>query len=292
MLTWCFVGAFLLITSPHMVDDLTTTTHRTPSRGRLLPSPKPKDATRPPSAWLPPRTTRVEKNGRITVVDVGLSVASLAHEFAHQRAEAAAAAETLLIMTTATACDPCRGVDEALRDPRLQSALGHVRLVRVGLSLRGRSRRASRSNGSAPRLFPVGVGSHAAGRHRRRRVGRRRCGQHRAGLRRVRAQPVRRSPAGVSSSASSPDHAVAPRIRHGLHPRRLRRTTAAGTSHNSRGRHRAEPLTPKPLTRGDSSFLESGGYPLDTRRRAPSSNRRLCPPGAALLDGFAKPWSV
>jgi hypothetical protein len=131
MLTWCFVGAFLLITSRHVADDLTSKTHETASGRTFLPWPWPKQTTRLPSAWLPPRATRVEKNGSITVVDVGLSVSSLAHEFAHQRAEAAAADETLLVMTTATACDPCRGVDEALRDPRLQSALGHVRLVRV-----------------------------------------------------------------------------------------------------------------------------------------------------------------
>jgi hypothetical protein len=38
-------------------------------------------------------------------------------------------------MTTRAACEPCRGVDESLRDPRIQAALAGVRLVRVDIEV-------------------------------------------------------------------------------------------------------------------------------------------------------------
>jgi hypothetical protein len=80
-----------------------------------------------------PQHTKVERAGQITVVDVGVETPSLSEELARQRAEASADGETVLVMTTSGDCAPCRGVDASLRDPLMQTALAHVRLVRVDL---------------------------------------------------------------------------------------------------------------------------------------------------------------
>ncbi len=80
-----------------------------------------------------PRHTRIAHEGRITVVDLGMDTSSVADALARQRAEAATEGETLLLMTTAGRCDPCRGVDQSLTDARLQTALAKVRLVRVDI---------------------------------------------------------------------------------------------------------------------------------------------------------------
>jgi hypothetical protein len=94
------------------------------------PAPTPKRAAPAPSA---PQHTKVQHEGQITVVDVGVETPSLAEELARQRAEASTSGETVLMMTTSGDCAPCRGVEASLRDPLMQSALGHVRLVRVDL---------------------------------------------------------------------------------------------------------------------------------------------------------------
>ncbi|HVY44760.1 MAG TPA: DUF4190 domain-containing protein [Minicystis sp.] len=82
-----------------------------------------------------PKKTRLDRVGRIELVDIGASAPVLADELARQRASASKAGETLLVMTTAAKCDPCRGVDKALRDPLLQTALAKVRLVRVDVDV-------------------------------------------------------------------------------------------------------------------------------------------------------------
>jgi hypothetical protein len=84
-----------------------------------------------------PQHTKVQREGQMTVVDVGVETPSLAEELARQRAEASADGETVLVMTTAGDCAPCRGVDSSLRDPLMQTALAHVRLVRVDLYVFG-----------------------------------------------------------------------------------------------------------------------------------------------------------
>lgn len=114
--------------------------------GAPPPSPKPAAAhsatpapAADPSVAVPdpqvsaPKATQVRRTGRISVVDVGASTSSLADELAKQRAEASLARETVLVMTTSANCDPCRGVDRALADPRMQTALAGVRLVRIDL---------------------------------------------------------------------------------------------------------------------------------------------------------------
>lgn len=80
-----------------------------------------------------PRETSEVRHGAVTVVDVGMGALSLASELMKQRKAADAAGQTLLVMTTREPCGPCRGVDESLTDPLMQSALAGVRLVRVDI---------------------------------------------------------------------------------------------------------------------------------------------------------------
>jgi hypothetical protein len=130
-LAWGFVGAYVFITDRHRADPQPPeATLREPREPLPRPgtSASPSDAT---PTWMPPRMTHVETVGTIRVVDIGLSVSSLANELAQQRAQATKAGETLMVMTTAVTCDPCRGVDGALRDPRMKAALARVRLARV-----------------------------------------------------------------------------------------------------------------------------------------------------------------
>ncbi len=100
-----------------------------------IPSAPVARRSRPPIEPVAPRTTRVEQKGAITVVDVGVSARSLEDELSKQRAEAATKGQTLLVMTTAGGCEPCRGVDASLADDRLQKALASVRLVRVDVNV-------------------------------------------------------------------------------------------------------------------------------------------------------------
>jgi hypothetical protein len=109
----------------------------------------PKDTSDPPASISPsddpppsastsadpvPTTSTVSTVGNITVVDVALGVASLPTELRQQHTEAAAHGERLMLQTTSTACAPCQGVASSLSDPRMQTALDHVRLVRVDSS--------------------------------------------------------------------------------------------------------------------------------------------------------------
>jgi hypothetical protein len=78
-----------------------------------------------------PTTSTVTTVGNITVVDVALGVASLPSELRQQHTEAILHGERLVLQTATSACVPCQGVAASLADPRMQSALDHVRLVRV-----------------------------------------------------------------------------------------------------------------------------------------------------------------
>lgn len=97
------------------------------------PAPDPPAAVVAPTLplVLAPAHTQVDRAGRITVVDLGRATASLADELPRQRAAATTAGDRLVLMTITGGCAPCRGVDEALRDPLMQTALSRVRLVRV-----------------------------------------------------------------------------------------------------------------------------------------------------------------
>jgi hypothetical protein len=104
-----------------------------PSRRGSGPAAAPGPATPVEPGWIAPKSTKQEQRGAITVVDVGIKTSSLTEELARQRADATAAGEQLVVMTTGNDCAPCRGVDEALSDPLLQTALAKVRLVRVDI---------------------------------------------------------------------------------------------------------------------------------------------------------------
>ncbi len=88
-----------------------------------------------PGVLFAPKTTKAAKVGALEVVDIGASVASLSDELAKQRAAGQQAGQKILVMTTAGHCDPCRGVDKALQDALLQSALEKTRLVRVDVDV-------------------------------------------------------------------------------------------------------------------------------------------------------------
>lgn len=96
---------------------------------------EPASAPSPPSAPGPagsvPQRTTSQRVGELTVIDVGIEVRTLAEELARQRADAFEVGDRLLVMTTSDPCEPCRGVDRALADPLMQTALRGVRLVRV-----------------------------------------------------------------------------------------------------------------------------------------------------------------
>ncbi len=102
-----------------------------PAPPRAPVAPRPAPVSPLPPLMVAPAHTQVERTGRITVVDLGRATASLSEELPRQRAAATTAGERLVVMTTTGRCAPCRGVDDALRDPLMQTALARVRLIRV-----------------------------------------------------------------------------------------------------------------------------------------------------------------
>lgn len=130
---WGLAGSYWLVTQRHRVDVV-----------EEEPGPEPPAPLAAPRGGAPldlapwaPRHTKVKRQGEITLVDVGASTTRLADELAKQRADAASAGDTLVVMTTRGDCTPCRGVDRSLADPLLQEALRKVRLVRVDVQVFG-----------------------------------------------------------------------------------------------------------------------------------------------------------
>lgn len=68
---------------------------------------------------------------KITLVDLPATIPSLATELQVQDHKATSAHEKLLIYTVTDSCRPCLSVGAVLGDPKMQSALANVRLVRV-----------------------------------------------------------------------------------------------------------------------------------------------------------------
>ncbi|HEY4118214.1 MAG TPA: hypothetical protein VGM56_10170 [Byssovorax sp.] len=101
-----------------------------------LAAPSPRAAPGTYKATSPDETT-VGRVGALTVVDLGVKTSELKDALALERAHAAKKGETVLLMTTAGGCDPCRGVDASLADPQLQAALAKVRVVRVDVDVFG-----------------------------------------------------------------------------------------------------------------------------------------------------------
>jgi len=97
----------------------------------VSPSASANPSPAPQLDYIAPKTTSSQTRGQIAVVDIGVSESSLADVLATQRAQAAHVGETLVVMTTGPRCKPCADVYAALEDPLMQTALSHVRLVRV-----------------------------------------------------------------------------------------------------------------------------------------------------------------
>jgi hypothetical protein len=131
---WGLAGSYWLVTQRHRADLVEE--EDGPAPEPRAPIGTPRGAPMDVSPWAP-RHTKVRRQGEITLVDVGASTTRLADELAKQRAEAASAGETLVVMTTSGECTPCRGVDRSLADPLLQDALRKVRLVRVDVQVFG-----------------------------------------------------------------------------------------------------------------------------------------------------------
>ncbi|MFT3773227.1 MAG: DUF4190 domain-containing protein [Minicystis sp.] len=134
---WGGLLSYIAWTVRYRVDPAGEEPAATAATAPERPASGPSLATPPPADVGPfaPKYTKVKRTGTITVVDVGMSSPSLSEELARQRAEAAAAGETMMVMTTANRCVPCRGVDDSLADPLLQTALGKVRLIRVDMQV-------------------------------------------------------------------------------------------------------------------------------------------------------------
>lgn len=98
-----------------------------------MPYAAPTSAPPAPAAPQLSRDTKTIETvvGKVTVVDVGIDGASFEDELRAQRAKAAEAKQTLVVMTSSTTCRPCLGVAASLIDPKMQAALAGVRLVRV-----------------------------------------------------------------------------------------------------------------------------------------------------------------
>jgi len=82
-----------------------------------------------------PRRTELRQEGVLSVIDVGLDAPALDQVLREQREIAEEEAQTLVLMLTGQSCEPCRGFDDALADPRMQTALAAVRLIRVDLNV-------------------------------------------------------------------------------------------------------------------------------------------------------------
>jgi hypothetical protein len=118
---WAAALSYFAWTHGHRVDPITTDepSDAVPAAPPAVANPTLPSTAAPAAPAGPPpfapRNTRVSHEGRITLVDVGSHSALLSDELAKERAEAASARQTLLVMTTRAACEPCRGVDESER---------------------------------------------------------------------------------------------------------------------------------------------------------------------------------
>lgn len=99
------------------------------------PSVVPRPSVSNPGAGDVPPDTRTTEIGNITVVDLGVSEPSLKAALVRELATAKAAGEDVLVMTHVKECPPCEGVAKSLPDPRLQTALEKIRLVRINLEV-------------------------------------------------------------------------------------------------------------------------------------------------------------
>jgi hypothetical protein len=132
---WGAALSYVAWTHAHRVDPVVSEDPEPPAPRHASPAmpttPVPSPASPAGPRPFAPRETKLTRTGSITVVDLGAATASFSDELARQRAEAARANQTLVVMTTRGSCEPCRGVDLALEHKLMQTALASVRLVRV-----------------------------------------------------------------------------------------------------------------------------------------------------------------
>ena len=102
----------------------TSSTHRPPSR--VTPAAPATGVHAPPPG---PKAV-----GSVRVVDLDPDAKETFHQqLADEYTRAAAAKQTVLVMTSAKWCSVCREFEDALPDPRMQTALANVAIVRVDI---------------------------------------------------------------------------------------------------------------------------------------------------------------
>ncbi|HWA74881.1 MAG TPA: DUF4190 domain-containing protein [Polyangiaceae bacterium] len=109
----------------------------TPPFAGVAPAPSTPAVPAPNPARAPftrEQGTRETSFGKIRVVDPSPGAVSLRTALAEQQKAARAEKETLVVFVVAPNCLPCNGVMLSLRDPRMQTALAGVRLVRLDAS--------------------------------------------------------------------------------------------------------------------------------------------------------------
>jgi hypothetical protein len=77
---------------------------------------------------------RVTRIGAITLTDIGSDVRPISPALDSERKAAEAEQQKLLVWLVVPDCKPCNGVAAALPDPKMQSALSGVRIVRIDVS--------------------------------------------------------------------------------------------------------------------------------------------------------------
>jgi len=133
--SWTLSSALLVALSlRHALAELAgVDASRTAPAHSEVPAAPPASATSAAAASPAPlATTRLSHVGPLEVVELGLDATSLGSALADHLHEARRGQRAMLVLVTEDVeCPPCRGLDDALRDARVQEALGRVRLVRV-----------------------------------------------------------------------------------------------------------------------------------------------------------------
>lgn len=96
-------------------------------------APPPHANASPPMTAPRPVVKPVETStvGDIEIVDIRPHVPSLGAELERQQRAATKEGKRALLWLVGPRCAPCDGVQQALKDPRMQKALGGVRLIRL-----------------------------------------------------------------------------------------------------------------------------------------------------------------
>lgn len=127
-------------------DNAHTTTTSTPPAPPfpVIPTAPTVSPTSPSPSPTSPKTPRARggeittlpqvvetKVGNITLVDVPATTRGFKDELKAQQKKARSSQETLMVFTTFDQCRPCMSASAVMLDPKMQTALENVRLVRV-----------------------------------------------------------------------------------------------------------------------------------------------------------------